>query len=191
MAKTIVVENKVYDLCECCNSPIKETGRSIPDDYWHSVRQVYQCCYRALRSGGIMAVVVKDYVRDGQRVPLCDQTLVLLEVVGFEPLERIRAWLIESEYLTTLFSKEDERTLYEEHERRRRRAYESRAAKSKAEGKSVGVYRPHTFVGWLRAWRQKKRASFFRRDHEKKGSPAIDWEEVLVVRRNKINNQRR
>lgn len=103
------------------------------ETYWRAMDQVYRQCWLALRPGGYMAVVVKDYIKKGRRVPLCDQTLQLLVHIGFEPVERIHAHLTQ-----TVFENGRERTI--------------------------------------------ERKSFFRRLAEKKGSPRIDWEEVLVVR---------
>lgn len=114
-----------------------QIGNSAGTTYWQAVAEVYAQCALALKPGGIMAVVIKDYVKKGNRVPLCDQTLELLTRLGFEPVERIRAWLVEERRTSGLF------------------------------GEIV---------------RRKERKSFFRRLAEKKGSPRIDWEEVLVVR---------
>lgn len=160
-----------------------QIGQERGGTYWGAVSEVYQECFKALKLNGIIVVVVKDFVRKKKRVPLCDQTLELLQAIGFKPLERIRAWLVESEYPTTLFSEEDEHHLYEAHERERRAKYEARAVTAKAEARQLSAYRPHTFDGWLAAWRQKKKASFFRRDAEIKGSPRIDWEEVLICQK--------
>lgn len=107
------------------------------ETYWQAMDQVYRQCLLALRPGGVMAVVVKDYVKNKARVPLCDQTMRLLQHIGFEPIVRIRAMLVK-------------------------------------ETKHAGLFGEHVD--------RKERKSFFRRLAEKKGSPRIDWEEVLVVR---------
>lgn len=109
-----------------------------PDTYWTAMHAVYTQCILALKPGGVMAVVIKDYVKAGERVPLCDQTLALLVSLGFEPIERVRAMLVTETVEAGLF----------------------------------GEIVTH-----------KERKSFFRRLAEKKGSPRIDWEEVLFVRK--------
>lgn len=114
-----------------------QIGQEKAETYWQAMLQVYRQCFLAIRPGGVMAIVVKDYVKDKKRVPLCDQTLQLLEHIGFEPVERIRAMLVKETKRQGLFG--------EHHEKRERK-------------------------------------SFFRRLAEAKGSPRIDWEEVLVVR---------
>jgi hypothetical protein len=98
--------------------------------------QVYAQCLQALRPGGVLACVIKSYVKQGKIVPLPDQTWQLLLHLGFLPLERVRAMLVKEHETPGLFGQ----------------------VKTKTE-----------------------RKSFFRRLAEKKGSPAIDYEEVLFV----------
>jgi DNA modification methylase len=113
-----------------------QIGNTSGETYFSAMRTVYEQCLLALKRGGVMCVVVKDYVSKGKRVPLCDQTAELLECIGFESVERIRAWLVKETKHDGLFGEVVER---------------------------------------------KERKSFFRRLAEKKGSPRIDWEEVIVV----------
>lgn len=70
-----------------------QIGQEQAETYWGSCMQVYQSCYHALRGGGTMAIVVKSFVRGGKIIDLPSQTLELLIAIGFEPLERIRAWM--------------------------------------------------------------------------------------------------
>lgn len=65
------------------------------ETYWAAMRLCYEALFRCIRPGGFCCVVVKDYVRKGKRVPLCDDTMRLLTFIGFEPVERIRALLTE------------------------------------------------------------------------------------------------
>ena len=108
-----------------------------PETYWSACAQVYAQCRLALRPGGVMALVVKDYVRNKARVPLCDQTCTLLERLGFTVFLRVRAMLVKERVHAGLFGEQTE---------------------------------------------TKSRKSFFRRLCEKKGSPRIDWEEVIFSR---------
>ena len=62
--------------------------------YWQAVAQVYQECWKVLKPGGVMVVVVKAFVRKGQIIDLPKQTEELLRAIGFVLLERIRAWLV-------------------------------------------------------------------------------------------------
>lgn len=114
-----------------------QLGTLSGDTYWSAVAVIYQQVYDLLPPGGAFAVVVKDFVRNKQRVPLCDQTAELLEAVGFAVPERIRAMLVrEVPQPINMFTGE------------------------------IGI-------------KLVERKSFFRRLAEKKGSPRIDWEEVI------------
>lgn len=116
-----------------------QIGAETKETYWAAMKQVYGECFKAIKPGGVLCCVVKDFVKNKQRVPLCDDTLRLLVHLGFVPVCRIHAMLVK-------------------------------------EHKSDGLYgQEHV--------EKKERKSFFRRLAEKKGSPRIDWEEVLVVRK--------
>ena len=115
-----------------------QLGAETGDSYWQAMRLVYAQCLEALKPGGIMAVVVKRYVKNKKIVELSDQTMQLLIHVGFEPVERVKAMLVK-------------------------------------ETTSAGLF------GEIKT--TKARKSFFRRLAESKGSPPIDWEDVLFVRK--------
>jgi len=76
-----------------------------PEDYWSAMHKVYGACYRAIKPGGIMAVVVKDYVKDRKIVPLCDDTVRLLEYCGLTLIERVHAMLTQEYYHNDLFER--------------------------------------------------------------------------------------
>lgn len=113
----------------------KETGET----YWTAMNQVYSECWKALKPGGHLIVVVKAYVKNKKRVPLPQQTLKLLIHLGFKPIERIKAMLTKETVNGGLFGED--------------------------------------------VIERKERKSFFRRLAESKGSPKIDFEEILVMRR--------
>jgi len=84
--------------------------------------------------------VCKDFVRKGQRVPFSDQWQQLCVAVGFEPVERIYAMLVDDH------------------------------------GTQLDIFgNGHA--------RRTERKSIFRRLAEKKGSPRIDHEDVIVMRK--------
>jgi hypothetical protein len=116
-----------------------QLGNTSGDTYWSAVAEIYRQCFLALKPGGHIACVVKSYVKAGKIVPLPDQTWELLQHVGFEPVERVRAMLVKEDSHPGLF-----------------------------EGPVV---------------KKTERKSFFRRLAERKGSPAIDFEEVLFCRK--------
>ncbi|MBN1491147.1 MAG: hypothetical protein JXA69_14635 [Phycisphaerae bacterium] len=95
------------------------------ESYWQAMDAVYRQCFEALKPGGVMAVVVKDYVKDKARVPLVDDTLRLLAAVGFEPVERVRAMLVKETRKPDLFGGEI-------HTRKKRGSFFRRLAEEKA-----------------------------------------------------------
>lgn len=126
---SVLVQRQAYS-----DSP-DNIGTVNTDTYWAAVAQVYQQLYALLPAGGAAAVVVKDYVKNKQRVPLCDQTAELLTTIGFTVVERCRARLVRERRATTLYGDEHVTRI--------------------------------------------ERKSFFRRMAERKGSPRVDWEEVI------------
>jgi DNA modification methylase len=116
-----------------------QLGQLRTDTYWSSVFRIYQECFKVLKPGGIICVVIKSFVRAGKIVPLPEQTWALLQHVGFEPVERVRAMLVKEDSHPGLF-----------------------------DGPVV---------------KKTERKSFFRRLAERKGSPPIDFEEVLFLKK--------
>lgn len=116
-----------------------QIGTTEGETYWHAMRDVYASCFQALKPGGYMAIVVKDYVKKGKVMPLCDDTMRLLVHVGFVEVERAHAMLVSESKHDTLF------------------------------GDPIVV--------------KKSKKSFFRRLTEAKGSPEINFEQVLFVQK--------
>lgn len=83
-----------------------QIGRAAGETYWQAMSKVYASCFEAIKPGGYLACVVKDYVREFKIVPLCDDTMRLLEHVGFEPIERIHAMVTEQTRHADLFEGE-------------------------------------------------------------------------------------
>lgn len=117
-----------------------QLGNDSGETFWNASRQILEQVYTVLAPNSYAVWVCKDFVRKGQRVPFSDQWLQLCTAVGFEPVERVRAWVVEEK------------------------------------GTQLDIFgNSHT--------KTIDRKSFFRRLAEKKGSPRIDWEDVLIVRK--------
>ncbi|HHT9130862.1 MAG TPA: DNA methyltransferase [Candidatus Tripitaka californicus] len=58
-------------------------GNQRGQAYWDSVRQVYAECYRVLKPGGIMALVLKGFTHNSQYIDLPAQTEALLLEAGW------------------------------------------------------------------------------------------------------------
>lgn len=71
-----------------------QIGKTNGETYWAAVAKVYRSCFEALRPGGYVFLVCKDYSKNWERVPLCDNTQRLMEHVGFVTVERIHALLV-------------------------------------------------------------------------------------------------
>lgn len=112
-------------------------GGKTGEDFWSAAKIIVAETFLALRPGGHALWVVKDFVRDKQIVPFCDQWQQLCESVGFVTCCRHRAWLVEEDHHADMFT-------------------------------GVDV-------------RKTERKSFFRRLAEKKGSPRIDYEQVICM----------
>ena len=91
---------------------LKDEGKNdpAPETYWSAMSLCYRQMWLALKPHGVAAIVVKNYVRDGQIIPLCDQTCRLLEYVGFEVFLRIKAMLVKEVRTPGLFGTHVKRT---------------------------------------------------------------------------------
>jgi hypothetical protein len=67
------------------------------------VAKIYSECFKVLKPSGVIAVVVKAFVRKGAVVDLPGQTWRLLLSLGFTPVERIRCLLSEETREPSLF----------------------------------------------------------------------------------------
>lgn len=81
-----------------------QIGKLKAQTYWEAMRDVYSSALLALKPGGYAAIVLKDYAKDGKRVCLCDDTVKLLEHLGFVTVERIHAMLTRETVESDLFT---------------------------------------------------------------------------------------
>lgn len=56
--------------------------------YWAAMRDIYTHALTALHPAGVMALVIKDHIKDHQRVLVADQTVALCQELGFNLVER-------------------------------------------------------------------------------------------------------
>lgn len=121
-----------------------QIGRENGETYWQAMRKVYEQCFLAIKPGGVMACIVKDYINDKKRVRLCDDTLRLLVAVGFTPLERVHAMLTRETTTDGLFGtetkKKDRKSFF-------RRLAEKKGAPRIDEEEVIFVRKPQHHVG--------------------------------------------
>jgi len=72
-----------------------QVGHTSGDTFWSAARIIVAQCHTVLKPGGIAVWVVKRFIRKKQIVPFPDQWESMCESVGFEPMTRARAWMIE------------------------------------------------------------------------------------------------
>ena len=65
-------------------------GNLRGDAYWEAMSATYAECLRVLRPGGLMALVLKGFTRDGKYVDLPGQTQELCESLGFKHFDTWR-----------------------------------------------------------------------------------------------------
>jgi hypothetical protein len=80
-----------------------QVGRESGETYWVACRTIYSECFKVLKPSGVMAVVVKAFIRKRAVVDLPGQTWRLLLSLGFTPVERIRCLLSEETREPSLF----------------------------------------------------------------------------------------
>jgi hypothetical protein len=84
-----------------------QLGQEQGETFWSAARDIVAECYAILKPGGWSAWVVKDFIRDKQRVPFCDDWCRLLEACGFEVTNRVHAMLTVEDRHPSLFGDED------------------------------------------------------------------------------------
>ncbi len=59
-------------------------GNLKQQTYLQAMYLVYCQCFRVLKDGGLMILILKDFVRKGRRIPLGEHTIKLCEMAGFK-----------------------------------------------------------------------------------------------------------
>jgi len=72
-----------------------QLGQEQGDTFWSAAKVIVSQCYQVLAPGGYAIWVVKDFVRNKQIVPFCEQWREICESCGFETLHEHRCWLVE------------------------------------------------------------------------------------------------
>lgn len=71
-----------------------QVGHMADATYWSMMEVIYTQLWQILEPGSVSAIVVKDFRRAGKRIPLCLQTVLMLESIGFTVFEVTRAMQI-------------------------------------------------------------------------------------------------
>lgn len=151
-----------------------QIGTLSGDTYWSAVCLIYSQVYQLLLPGGALAVVVKDYVRDWKRVPLCDQTAELLRSIGFDIPERVHAMLVKEVPIAIDMFVDDENG-----DIRVNSNFKNNNGLLKFFAKLLKPFGIDLLDAINQVYKYISHKSFFRRLAENKGAPAIDYEEVI------------
>ncbi len=80
-------------------------GNLKSSSYLEAMLQVYQNCYTVLRPGGLMILVVKNFLRDQKEVGLRGDTVQLCEQAGFSYLEEHHRILPSQSFWRVIYKK--------------------------------------------------------------------------------------
>ncbi len=72
-------------------------------DYLSQMLLVYEQCHKALRPGGLMVLVTKNFIRDKQIVRLDSDTIALCEKAGFALVEKLQRKLTQQSFWRTIY----------------------------------------------------------------------------------------
>ncbi len=65
-----------------------QIGRWRGKRYWRAMQAVYEQAHEALRSDGLLILILKDHIKDGQRQPMAALTIALCQQLGFHLSDR-------------------------------------------------------------------------------------------------------
>ncbi|GAI13443.1 unnamed protein product, partial [marine sediment metagenome] len=91
-------------------------GNLKGDTYLQAMLQVYRSCFAVLRDGGLMILVVKNFIRNKQVVRLDEDTIKLCEQAGFSFLERHYRKLTSQSFWRTIYHQKHPEVEKIEHE---------------------------------------------------------------------------
>lgn len=80
-------------------------GNLKSDNYLEAMLLVYQNCYKVLRDGGLLCLVVKNFIRDKKIVRLDLDTIKLCEKVGFILKERLKRKLTSQSFWRIIYQR--------------------------------------------------------------------------------------
>jgi len=78
-------------------------GNLQGDTYLSAMKLVYEQCYKVLKPGGLMILVVKNFIRNKKEIDLKADTRRLCEQAGFEFIEEHHRLLTSQSFWRTLY----------------------------------------------------------------------------------------
>jgi len=74
----------VADSWSIAKQKVWDRKKANQPSYLSEMLLVYQQCFQILKSGGIMVLILKDFIKKGKRIPLGEHTRKLCEACGFK-----------------------------------------------------------------------------------------------------------
>lgn len=85
-------------------SPADENiGNLKSENYLQAMSQVYQNCFKVLRDGGLLILVVKNFIRNKKIIHLDTDTIKLCESAGFALKERLKRKLTQQSFWRIIY----------------------------------------------------------------------------------------
>jgi len=83
--RSYMPENTGKDKKNISNLPYADKDEKLDKQtYLEAMLVVYQQCFKVLKSGGLMILITKDFIRKGKRIRLGEDTIKLCKLAGFE-----------------------------------------------------------------------------------------------------------
>lgn len=80
-------------------------GNLKSTSYLEAMAQVYRECFAVLKDGGLMCIVVKNFIREKKIVRLDTDTIKLCETAGFKLIERLKRKLTNKSFWRILYER--------------------------------------------------------------------------------------
>ena len=78
-------------------------GNLKEQSYLQAMAQVYRSCYNVLKDGGLLILIVKNFIRNKKIVRLDIDTIRLCESAGFRLKERLQRKLTQQSFWRTIY----------------------------------------------------------------------------------------
>lgn len=112
-----------------------QLGAEQAETFWSAARVIVKQVYSLLVPGGVAIWVVKDFIRNKERVEFSQQWAALNEACGFEWLHEHRCWVVEDRGTQLGFFEDEDRIV--ERKSFFRRLYESKYPDNRIDWESV------------------------------------------------------
>jgi len=97
-------ESQFHTYTEDSNNQ-ENIGNLKSENYLEAMLQVYHQCHKVLKDGGLLCLVVKNFIRDKKIVRLDTDTIRLCEKAGFVLKERLKRKLTQQSFWRVIYQR--------------------------------------------------------------------------------------